>query len=237
MNEIKITEEQLQSLVPQGYRLVDTSVEKWMPDGGYMWLVGEGAKWNTAINGMFWGDYPVIAPDLPPKPTPEQVATMRWAGKEVELTGEFRVPLIGELYHSVTGYTLHCYSDNETGGTSRWILRVKEPKIVCHAEGDRCHGCDHYQGKADKCVHHPDRQPKPKGRWVECKVNKKGVFYRFDLLSIAKGMRVDKAASVPGYGGTRYEGEDSFVFEPVTKPVDDGRVMCRPVAVRFWVEE
>jgi hypothetical protein len=26
-----------------------------------------------------------------------------------------------------------------------------EQKIVCHAPGDRCHGCDHYKGKAPVC--------------------------------------------------------------------------------------
>src|SRR3546814_9402795 len=28
-------------------------------------------------------------------------------------------------------------------------------KIECHAPGDRCHGCAHYQGKADVCEHAP----------------------------------------------------------------------------------
>lgn len=26
-----------------------------------------------------------------------------------------------------------------------------EHKIVCYAEGDRCHGCDHYWGRAPEC--------------------------------------------------------------------------------------
>ena len=26
-------------------------------------------------------------------------------------------------------------------------------KIICHAEGDRCHGCDHYHGRADVCAY------------------------------------------------------------------------------------
>lgn len=28
---------------------------------------------------------------------------------------------------------------------------MTERKIVCHADGDRCLGCDHYYGKSDKC--------------------------------------------------------------------------------------
>ena len=31
-------------------------------------------------------------------------------------------------------------------------------KIVCHAEGDRCHGCAHYHGKADECEFKPTEQ-------------------------------------------------------------------------------
>lgn len=30
---------------------------------------------------------------------------------------------------------------------------MNKSKIICHAEGDRCHGCDHYWGKADVCSH------------------------------------------------------------------------------------
>jgi hypothetical protein len=30
-----------------------------------------------------------------------------------------------------------------------------EQKIVCHAPGDRCHGCDHYKGKAPVCSFAP----------------------------------------------------------------------------------
>jgi len=26
-------------------------------------------------------------------------------------------------------------------------------KIICHAEGDRCHGCAHYRGTADVCIY------------------------------------------------------------------------------------
>ena len=28
-------------------------------------------------------------------------------------------------------------------------------KVTCHAEGDRCHGCDHYLGKASACKYAP----------------------------------------------------------------------------------
>lgn len=31
-------------------------------------------------------------------------------------------------------------------------MSVLKPSVVCHAEGDKCLGCDHYQGKADVCV-------------------------------------------------------------------------------------
>ena len=27
--------------------------------------------------------------------------------------------------------------------------------MVCHAKGDRCLGCDHYHGKAKKCIYAP----------------------------------------------------------------------------------
>jgi hypothetical protein len=30
-----------------------------------------------------------------------------------------------------------------------------EQKILCHAPGDRCHGCDHYKGKAPVCSFAP----------------------------------------------------------------------------------
>lgn len=30
---------------------------------------------------------------------------------------------------------------------------MSERKINCHASGDRCHGCAHYRGEADTCVH------------------------------------------------------------------------------------
>lgn len=29
------------------------------------------------------------------------------------------------------------------------------PEVECHAEGDTCHGCDHYYGKAEKCKYAP----------------------------------------------------------------------------------
>ena len=33
------------------------------------------------------------------------------------------------------------------------------PKVVCHAEGDRCLGCDHYKGKAPVCKYAPSASP------------------------------------------------------------------------------
>lgn len=35
------------------------------------------------------------------------------------------------------------------------------PKIVCHAEGDRCLGCDHYNGKAPVCIYAPQSASVP----------------------------------------------------------------------------
>jgi hypothetical protein len=36
-----------------------------------------------------------------------------------------------------------------------------EQKIVCHAPGDRCHGCDHYKGKAPVCSFAPSAGGEP----------------------------------------------------------------------------
>ena len=34
--------------------------------------------------------------------------------------------------------------------------RPTPEQVECHAEGDTCHGCDHYHGKAAKCRYAPD---------------------------------------------------------------------------------
>jgi hypothetical protein len=41
-----------------------------------------------------------------------------------------------------------------------------EQKIVCHAPGDRCHGCDHYKGKAPVCSFAPSAEVAP-AAWIE----------------------------------------------------------------------
>jgi len=40
---------------------------------------------------------------------------------------------------------------NETSRTRSPAPSGEMKKIICHAEGDRCLGCSHYQGKSDKC--------------------------------------------------------------------------------------
>ena len=30
-------------------------------------------------------------------------------------------------------------------------MNILRRNVVCHADGDRCHGCDHYHGNADVC--------------------------------------------------------------------------------------
>lgn len=38
--------------------------------------------------------------------------------------------------------------------------------ITCHAEGDRCHGCDHYHGRAAVCTYAPTANTEPVA-WVK----------------------------------------------------------------------
>jgi hypothetical protein len=79
---------------------------------------------------------------------------------------------------------------------------------------------------------HYRRKPEPTGKWVEYPVTLQGLFYRFNYGVQAVGLIIGKAQSIKGYGGTRYQGREDFVFTP---PVDERGVMLAPVAVRFWV--
>lgn len=44
----------------------------------------------------------------------------------------------------------------------------KPAKIMCHADGNRCHGCAHYWGKSDICTYAPEQQ-EPERLLCNCK--------------------------------------------------------------------
>ena len=50
--------------------------------------------------------------------------------------------------------------------------QILKPKVLCEAPGDRCLGCAHYQGKADRCEHAATppptgETPRTDARWNE----------------------------------------------------------------------
>jgi hypothetical protein len=68
------------------------------------------------------------------------------------------------LKRSLEGEELYGYCDEcdrllamlgERKSGDRSFDKHDEPKIICHAPGDRCHGCDHYKGKATVCSFAP----------------------------------------------------------------------------------
>lgn len=101
----------------------------------------EGKSFEGLVSGKWYAGVPTeiclactphlwrIAPELPPKPSQE------WLDKHgVELTGEFRIPVNGEIWVSENNdEALHLPSGGEVppyyGIGARWILRKRAPAV------------------------------------------------------------------------------------------------------------
>jgi hypothetical protein len=77
-------------------------------------------------------------------PTSRKESSVEWHEREkaaFEIWWESGDHKFSEPAHLAAGaaWFARAYTVSEKGDT---------PKVVCHAEGDRCLGCDHFKGKA-----------------------------------------------------------------------------------------